>query len=370
MRISFDFLHNYPPDINDWIKFAMEKGVQRFELDVLAGFLPDRQLQFYNFPSMENFKFSFRTSQSHHESRTIGSAAGFSSLKSLRLVGVNIMVEVLENFLSDCAFLEQLCILGTTCLVNVKIACPSLKLTHCHYLENLEIFAINLVSFTYMGRDISVPFENVSLLSKLSIGGQFCSSFLSGSCQHSSYIPQIKKLKINLSYLLRMRNNFITFKGGRGRHAWLRMMRGCREVSLWVEVVEVDGACKMPRGWGWCWKLREMRCGLLGLHKDCMVDEIERLVIKSDQSPQMDAEIEATKCHHKCLKVVELVRFDGSNNSEIFLLLHILEIATSVEKIIIDPRQNPLQAEKTEAARERARQLKTRLPATVELVIH
>ncbi|XP_059636303.1 uncharacterized protein LOC132278512 [Cornus florida] len=168
--------------------FAMEKRVQRFEFNVFAETIPTRGRQYYDFPSMENFKFLFRNSHSH-----IGSASGFSSLTALRLVGVNIMEEVLENFLSSCPFLEQLCIVGTTCLVNLKIAGPSLKLkcleiSHCHCLTNLEIFATNLVSFTYMGQDISVP----------CIAGPFCSSFVFGSCKHSRYIPQIEKLKLKM----------------------------------------------------------------------------------------------------------------------------------------------------------------------------
>ncbi|XP_059636269.1 F-box/FBD/LRR-repeat protein At5g22700-like [Cornus florida] len=195
MRISFEFRGHYPHDINDWIKFAMEKGVQRFELDLLAGIHPGDWMQFYNFPSMENFKFSSMTSHRTHVPQTIGSASGFCSLTVLRLFGVNIMDEVIENFLFNCPFLEQLCIVGTTCLVNLKIVGPSLKLkcleiSHCHYLKNLEISAINLVSFTYFGPDISVPYKNVPLLSKLSIGRPFCSSFVFGSCKHSSYIPQ------------------------------------------------------------------------------------------------------------------------------------------------------------------------------------
>ncbi|XP_059662790.1 F-box/LRR-repeat protein At3g58900-like isoform X2 [Cornus florida] len=198
MRISFNFAENYPRDIDDWIKFAMEKRVQRFEFNVFAETIPTRGRQYYDFPSMENFKFLFRNSRSH-----IGSAAGFSSLTALRLVGVNIMEEVLENFLSNCPFLEQLYIVGTTCLVNLKIAGSSLKLkcleiSHCHCLKILEISAANLVSFTYLGQDISVPFKNVPLLSELSIAGPFCSSFVFGSCKHSSYIPQIEKLKLKV----------------------------------------------------------------------------------------------------------------------------------------------------------------------------
>ncbi|XP_059661745.1 uncharacterized protein LOC132307888 [Cornus florida] len=228
---------------------------------------------------MENFKFFCRTSHSHHVSWTIGSAAGFCSLRALRLVGVNIMGEVLENFLSNCPFLEQLGIVGTTYLVKLKIAGPSLKLkcleiSHCWHLENLEISAINLVSFTYWGKDIGNGGDSL-------IG-----------------LTSVIKASPNLS-------------------------------------------------------------------------EFSVRFIRPDQSAYINAVKEATKCHHHCLKVVEFVGFDGSSNPEVDLVLHILEVAASLEKIIIDPRSlyHSPKLYRMEVARKHARQLKTRLPATVELVI-
>ncbi|XP_059636096.1 F-box/FBD/LRR-repeat protein At1g16930-like [Cornus florida] len=98
MRISLNFRDQYPRDINDWIKFVIEKGAQRFKLDALGGTHPGRWRTFYKFSSTENFKILFRISHSHHVSWSIGSVAGFCSLTALRLVGVDITEEMLENF--------------------------------------------------------------------------------------------------------------------------------------------------------------------------------------------------------------------------------------------------------------------------------
>ncbi|XP_059636226.1 putative FBD-associated F-box protein At5g56690 [Cornus florida] len=365
MRISFCFRGHYPRDIDDWIKFAMEKGVQRFELDVLAGMLPGPWLKFYDFPSLESFKFINRTSNSHHVSRTIGFTDGFCSLTTLSLVGVNIMEEVLENLLSICVFLEQLCIVGSTSLVNLKIAGPSLKLkcleiSQCHSLENLVISAINLVSFTYFGRDISVPFKNVPLLSELSIGGDFGASFVFESCKHSSYITQIEKLKLQV-----FPEVFHRFP------KYFRELGNLKEVELFVLADAGDSLLSLVSVIKASPQLVKFT---VNRDKNKRGRGESRQAIGGDQIVDRTTDKEATKCHHQCLKVVELVGFVGSSSSEFDLVLHILEVAASLEKIIIDPRhvldfKDSRQAKVTEDARECARQLKTILPTTVDLVV-
>ncbi|XP_059662705.1 putative FBD-associated F-box protein At5g56690 isoform X1 [Cornus florida] len=363
MRISFCFRGDYPRDIGDWIKFAMEKGVRRFELDVMAGRLAGPGLKFYNFPSLESFKCLFRTSNSHHVSRTIGFTYGFCSLTTLRLAGVNIMEEVLEHILSICVFLEQLCIVGSTSLVNLKIAGPSLKLKHlelsqCHSLEKLEISAINLVSFTYFGRDISVPFKNVPLLSELSIGGRFCSSFVFESYKHSSYIAQIEKLKLQVFV-----EDFHRFP------KYFRALGNLKEVELFVMGNENDSLLSLTSVIKAAPKLSKFTVEL-------MLSANDKRVRRADQIAAINAEKEATKCHHQCLKVVELVDFGGRSCSEVELVLHILVVAASLEKIIIHPfpfleykEVPPIRAKLIEDVRKRAWQIKTILPKTIELVV-
>ncbi|XP_059668577.1 F-box/LRR-repeat protein At3g26922-like [Cornus florida] len=370
MKISFDFQSHYPRDISDWIKFAMEKGVQRFELDVSLGTWTCFY-QSYDFPSMEKFKIlpssntlKYRTSHGHHVSRTVGSS-GFRSLTALRLVSVNIKEEVLENFLSNCPFLEQLCVVGSICLVNLKIAGPSLKLKcleicNCQKLENLEVSAINLVSFTYIGPDTSVTFRNVPLLSELSIGGEYHSSVVSGSWKHSSYFPQIKKLKLILSTedLIRMpiclpelsnvKQVELVIRGPAGRSlicctSVIKASPNLSKFSVWLNLYPISRETLNIR------------------------QEIDKLM-SWDGASADNYEKKYTKCHHQCLKVVELVGFVGSRK-EIDLLLHLIEIAASLEKIIIDPRPTFYPAKIMEPARKRAEWLKTRLPATIELVI-
>lgn len=89
-------------------------------------------------------------------------------------------------------------------------------------------------------------------------------------------------------------------------------------------------------------------------------------------------ELEATeKCPHKCLKVVEFVGFAGIT-VEIEAAMYLIENAVSLEKIIINPclrvKGKPFDVELTkperrELARERARQLGTKLHPGTKLVI-
>ncbi|KAK9278637.1 hypothetical protein L1049_028210 [Liquidambar formosana] len=103
--------------------------------------------------------------------------------------------------------------------------------------------------------------------------------------------------------------------------------------------------------------------------------------VELDESKQekLKVKVRIAKCPHRCLKVVELVGFVGCRN-DIELALYVLKNAVSLEKIIIDPRSvyatgmqwdcgDPRDPEVKLAARARAKQLETRLPPGVELVI-
>ena len=82
------------------------------------------------------------------------------------------------------------------------------------------------------------------------------------------------------------------------------------------------------------------------------------------------------KYPHQCLKVVELIGFVGCT-IDMELALHVLNNVVSLEKIIIDTRSpdeedmllDSMDLEKKLAAQTCARQLETRLPPGVELVI-
>ncbi|GAY65372.1 hypothetical protein CUMW_240580, partial [Citrus unshiu] len=114
LRICFDVDYNNN-DIDKWVQFAVEKKVQKLELD-FSGVRYDcyeRSSGQYTFPS-----HLFRCSS-------------FRSLTSLRLANVGVSGEVLEHLLSYCT-VEALSVKESLCLTSLKLFGPSLKLK---YLE-------------------------------------------------------------------------------------------------------------------------------------------------------------------------------------------------------------------------------------------
>ncbi|MBA0694039.1 hypothetical protein Goari_004373 [Gossypium aridum] len=84
-----------------------------------------------------------------------------SSLRELRLKFVDVTDEQFDTILSSCISLECLHLLESSRLVNVKHSVPHMKLNYleiynCSDLENIEIFAQNLVSFKYRGPRIYI----------------------------------------------------------------------------------------------------------------------------------------------------------------------------------------------------------------------
>ncbi|KAI8539853.1 hypothetical protein RHMOL_Rhmol09G0215400 [Rhododendron molle] len=138
----------YYGDLDRWVNFAFQKGVKRLELDLASD--RSRLYRWYAFPSVE--KLCSRTSNTHPQ------LFGFCHLITLCLKCVNITGEAVEHFLGNCPLLEQLQVMSSDHLTNLKVAGPSLKLkwleiSRCENLEDLEISAVNLatLSFTYFG---------------------------------------------------------------------------------------------------------------------------------------------------------------------------------------------------------------------------
>ncbi|XP_059636311.1 uncharacterized protein LOC132278519 [Cornus florida] len=196
-----------------------------------------------------------------------------------------------------------------------------------------------------------------------------------GSCKHSSYIPQIEKLKLKVCS-----QEFLWFpiyfrELGNLKHVeWsITGSTGCSLLSFTSVIKSSPNLSKFS-----VWQKDNMGCVVCEISpEDWEVEDIvgfsvllyhERVVgegqmygfgmipgkFLSDYLPlwlmnmfengeqvirdgQIDAEKKPTKCHHQCLKMVELIGFVGSN-SEIDLIMHILEVAPSLEKIIIDSR--------------------------------
>ncbi|XP_059657266.1 F-box protein At5g03100-like isoform X2 [Cornus florida] len=190
-RVQFDLDKTCRFDIDNWVNFAIEKRVKRLDLDL---FQPGRTTEGYNFPDTDRIT-------NHLHSLSLGFTR-CNSLTNLLLKDVNVTGQVLEDFLTNCPFLEQLSVANSECLVNLKVHSLKLKrleITYCDNVESIEISAMNLVSFNYSGPKISQPFKNVNELVELNIGGDYYDYLIYNFFEISSYLSHLESLTLTMT---------------------------------------------------------------------------------------------------------------------------------------------------------------------------
>lgn len=179
VRICFDLDKSSKCAIDNWVKFAIAKRVQKLELDLLENGETLRQpMRNYTFPYkyLSQCKGSSLTNVYSNFARTQPCiSTGLKCLKSLSLKCVNVSEEALNGLLSNCPVLHHLSIHGSGELMNVKVSGSSLVLKYleivfCLGIETIEITNVNLVSFSYLGPAIRLNIDDVPMLDEISIG--------------------------------------------------------------------------------------------------------------------------------------------------------------------------------------------------------
>lgn len=173
----------------EWVKYAAEKDVQTLDLDFS-----------YHF-SVPIYKMSELTIHNVFPSR----GYEMKSLCNLRLSSVDVSGEVIEGLLASCPLLESICVIESKRLVRLKVRGEALRLKHLELVEcrimDLDIYAVNLVTFRYQGKYGKFKFQNVPSLVEASFGGIFCSYLESDMDRVDFYgvLLQINVLKLELS---------------------------------------------------------------------------------------------------------------------------------------------------------------------------
>ncbi|KAK8292142.1 hypothetical protein V6Z11_D06G101700, partial [Gossypium hirsutum] len=147
--IHFPLLGSSKGDIDLWVAFAIAIGSYSLPLDLF-----DKTKGLEPYLVQLDCVFSIPTSSLNVQNR-------FKSLRELRLKFGDVTDEQFDTNLSSCISLECLHLLESSRLVNVKHSLPHMKLNYleiynCSDLENIEIFAPNLVSFKYRGPRIYI----------------------------------------------------------------------------------------------------------------------------------------------------------------------------------------------------------------------
>ncbi|KAM7489469.1 hypothetical protein LguiB_026953 [Lonicera macranthoides] len=178
-RVCVELDENYKINIDEWLKFALTRRVQRLELYM-----------------------------AWHHIETV-SVSDFKSLKSLHLKAVDVSGQVLENILANCPVLERFAVHGSLELKTFKLASPSLVLKYleiswCPNLNSIEICNLtNLVRFGYRGPDMNLRLNNVPRLVELSISGrQIQQSMPDFLPKFSSCFSQLETLELDVNQVV------------------------------------------------------------------------------------------------------------------------------------------------------------------------
>lgn len=164
-RLFFCPLDTLLPDIENWIAFAVAKGVEELDLDLSMAF--DRWTgEFTN--GAHSFKLPgclFHCKSltnlclSHCDFYPPSNFACFDCLQSLSLVYVSITEDILQRVLLSCPLLDNLSLKGCLSLDSIKVSAQDLRLQRlaivdCWNVMEIEICAPKLRSFIYSGEHV------------------------------------------------------------------------------------------------------------------------------------------------------------------------------------------------------------------------
>ncbi|KAM7480148.1 hypothetical protein LguiA_028361 [Lonicera macranthoides] len=330
-RVHFDLDSSFRSDIDSWINFALQKRARRLELDLDRLFKPWEGI--YPFP----------------EKSVIGHPT-INSLTHLKLNYVNVTRELLEYILSNCPFLEFLCVRCSRSPVGAKVDAASPKLHYleisCLNVECLEISsAINLRTLKFFGPEASLCFKNAPNLIDVSFGGSYCKDIAQKLHGHS--FSQIEKLKLNMScYIFETYDRF-------------PILKNLKQLELVVKGWDPHGV----------------------LHYATLLEKcpmLYRLWVQFNwlEDPK-EIEIQERECRLECLKFIEMSAFRGSR-TDLELATFLIKNSPCLEKIIIDTRDppsysgtlwEPLQKDSLAAQESATQLLSTKLSPGVEYLI-
>ncbi|XP_033510382.1 F-box/LRR-repeat protein At3g26922-like [Nicotiana tomentosiformis] len=351
-RVRFDLNELAQHEIDKWLEFAFARQVQRLELDLLEGGERIQASDYcYTFPAqLLGLNHYAGQPQSNNVHKLPPLWHNFKSVKVLLFKSVHVTGEVLEFFLHNCPFVEEMVVHGSETLVNLEVVGPSLKLKHleiwfCLDLKSLKICDTNIVTLRTSSAH-KLLLSNVPMLIEVDVGGHPFQHILDtiapwGSC----ILSQLEVLKIHayggLEYLEHYKFPELT-----------KLKKFVVEV-LAKEDMSVLGCTHVI---GAAPQLKEFELKLLWV-----------LPLRSERECR-----KAVRCPLHHLKVLRLSGYYG-RTSEVELVRYFLENAMLLEKIIVDPCSQNVHRHRVapdEIARNFAKlQLEGEVPPHIQLLI-
>ncbi|KAH7850337.1 hypothetical protein Vadar_031246 [Vaccinium darrowii] len=377
LRVFFKLDKSHEEIISSWINFAIKKQVRVLQFDLGLGL----DNEHYTFPSLSHLGFS-----------------SFKNLSTLYLSRIDIADQVIADILSNCPLLEELSVRYCSTLVDVKVFVgpnsilnlKHLEIFKCALINSIEISAVNLVSFKYIGAMISLSIKNAPLLAQLEIGGGHCcwldydlgGLLLVHPCQLERLVLDLNSMPL-VNTMKAFFRGFVEFSRVKYLELRVKLLEQDEHSILFLTVmIEVCPCLQIFRLVVTNYGTRYDRSRDL---PDMWKMVSQRKPRKADITRAMDPNFPLPSRHHydqnrfyQCLETVELVGFSG-HPAELELAIYLVEnAALRLQRITIDPHHQRfasgsrgfMPAEKVLAARESAKQLETKLPrSTAKLVI-
>ncbi|XP_015892337.1 putative F-box/LRR-repeat protein At5g02930 isoform X1 [Ziziphus jujuba] len=368
LTIGFGLLKKFSNSLNEWVEFAAKKEVKKLKLELFPTQInPDGS-------DYNNCQFSSTNRRLY-----------WPRLRDCHLSKVNVGTNDIKCLLSNSPLLERLCVRHSDSIINLKVAkAPNLKyleIRECNGLEDLDILAPNLKDFIIScDRDRNMgPFRNF----RISTPNLVSLTFYGAVGSHSpmvfmDFLPHaLSHVSVGLIDPLESAPNFSRFQLLLAHFPYVERLRLDMEMKVIEEIaktsdisqqqfihltnlehMEMSMECPhFPVSLLWLCSLvkaapflHSLSIKLFYLEDDLdddLEDEIPEkgysfydskfidLEWKDEDIPnQVEANIRRL---HKYLKVVELFGFVGFRH-QVELVLHLAEIAESLEKITIDIR--------------------------------
>ncbi|EYU21366.1 hypothetical protein MIMGU_mgv1a019094mg, partial [Erythranthe guttata] len=213
-----------------------------------------------------------------------------------------------------------------------------LEISDCCNIESLLISVENLVSCTYQGNQIGLPFKKVPNLSELTLGGAFCESFVYEPNKHSSYSTQLSKLVLNLHTAVRLHSficqsqqsltdifiaRFLSFQSALGEIVPRDLPQLYALKRLELSIVSRVGRSLL------------FLTSLIKASPQLQEFKIKVNIRRHMPFPEVTA-VEANVFEHENLKVIEMVGYCGCASEDEFIVSICKIAATSLETVIID----------------------------------
>ncbi|XP_022742460.1 F-box/LRR-repeat protein 25-like [Durio zibethinus] len=196
LRVSFDLGKHSKSYVDEWIGIALKKKVKKLELAFEPYFTSYHKL-LYTCYRISKESFSCFTTSS--------GSPGTLFLRCLSLQYVGVSDENVEYILSSCPMLESLHVRMSPLLRDPKVTGSSLRLKHlniqsCEFVQSIEVYAPNLASFEYYGKEIPLHVRYAPKLHEVCYFDPLNYSIPHAFSQLANYLPQLVSLTLNTSF--------------------------------------------------------------------------------------------------------------------------------------------------------------------------